>query len=272
MRRESVIVLFGGIIACVFGILSMAAAENFTIVGSSDGLSVFEAVGAAFNQLYPDVTFTFPESIGSGGGIKAVGRDEYVLGRIARDIQENEKPYGLTAVPFAKVPVVFFVNPDVGVTDLSAQQVLDIYSGSTTNWKEVGGSDLPIRVITRDEGDSSYKVLQQSLPGFKALTITPNAKMTFSIAEILSTAEHVAGAIGYGNYTNARIANVAIIHIDGKSPTDSDYPYQAIQAFIFKEQNYTGAVKAFIEFLTSGAADDAIVQGGGIPFRDGSRR
>ncbi|GAK51862.1 hypothetical protein U14_03108 [Candidatus Moduliflexus flocculans] len=266
MRHEHIIVLFGVIIVCMFGMLSTAAAENFTIVGSGDGLSVFEAVAAAFNHLHPDVTFTFPESIGSGGGIKAVGRDEYVLGRIARDIQENEKPYGLTAVPFAKAPVVFFVNPNVGVTDLSAQQILDIYSGKITNWKEAGGSDLPVRVIMRDEGDSSHKVLQQNLPGFKALTMTPNAKTTFSIAEILSTAEHVAGAIGYGNYANVRIANVTIIRIDGKNPTDSDYPYHAIQAFIFKEQNYTGMVKTFIEFLTSGAADDAIIQGGGIPF------
>jgi phosphate transport system substrate-binding protein len=132
--------------------------------------------------------------------------------------------------------------------------------------KEVGGNDLPIRVVVRNEADSARKLLEKSFPGFKELAVTPKSKTLFSIADAIAVAEGTEGVIAYGNYANAITANVSILKIDGKSATDPDYPYQVTLALIFKEKNYTGAIKALVEFATSKAAHEAIKNGGGIPL------
>lgn len=230
------------------------------------GSAILKAIGGAFNQQNPEITIGVPKSIGSTGGIKAVGRDEYLLGRIAREIRDSETHYNLTYIPYARNPIVLFVHKSAGVSNLSIQQVLDIYSGKITNWKATGGNDAKIRVIKREEGDSSLGVLRRSLPGFKDITVTSRSKTTFSDPETGLTVEKIAGAIAYGTYANARNVNVTILQIEGQIATDPDYPYVGILGFVYKEQNYSGNIKLFVEFATSEAAHEAIREAGGIPF------
>jgi phosphate transport system substrate-binding protein len=243
-----------------------ALAEEITIVGTGSGTAILKAIGEAFSQQNPEITINIPPSIGSGGGIKAVGRDEYLLGRVARDIKEKEKPYGLTYVPYAKIPIVFFTNKSVTLENLSPQQVTDIYNGKTTNWKEVGGNDAKIRVVTREEGDSSLEVLLKLFPGFQDITITSKAKTTFSDPETEATVLKTTNVIAYGSYPNAKVIDVKVLTIDGKSPADPDYPYVGPLGFVYKEENYSGNIKKFVEFATSEAAHEVIAEAGGIPF------
>jgi phosphate transport system substrate-binding protein len=189
-------------------------AEEIAIVGTGSGTAILEAIGKAFTQLNPEVIITVPPSVGSSGGIKAVGRDEAVVGRVSREIKDNEKPYGLMYVPFAKNPVVFYINKNVTVQTLSVQQILDIYSGKITNWKDVGGSEMKIRVVVRQEGDSSLEVLLKLFPGFKDITITSLSKMTFTEQETNTTVEQTEGAIAYGAYGDAKAAGSGFILTD----------------------------------------------------------
>lgn len=252
-------------VICMFGFVSAALAEEITIVGTGSGTAILKAIGEAFSQQNPGITITVPKSIGSGGGIKAIGRDEYLLGRVARGIKEKEKPYGLTYVSYAKMPIVFFVNKGVNIKNLSTQQVLDIYSGKITNWKDVGGNDARIRVVTREEDDSSLGVLLELFPGFKDITITSKAKTTFSDPETEETVLKTTNVIAYGSYPNVKIIDVHALNIEGKSAADSDYPYVGTLGLIYKEENYTGNIKKFVEFATSEAAHEAITEAGGIP-------
>ncbi len=253
-------------IICMVGFVSTALAEEITVVGTGDGMEVFEVVGKAFSQLNPEVILYFPKSIGSSGGIKAVGRDEYALGRAARGIKDNEKSYGLTHAPFAKTPVVFYTNKEAGVQNLSAQQILDIYSGTITNWNEVGGNDVKIRVVTREPSDASSETLQKSFPGFADITVTSKSKMAVSAPETIAIAEKTMGVIAYGPYADAKKANVDILQIDNVNASGPDYPYGNTLALIFKQKNYSGNIKKFVEFATSEAAHEAIKEAGGIPF------
>lgn len=254
------------IIICLMVATPGVFAEEITIVGTGSGTVILEAIGTAFTQQNPDVTISVPPSIGSGGGIKAVGRDENLLGRVARGIKEKEEPYGLTYVPYANMPIVFYVNTSVSVKDLSAQQIVDIYSGKISNWKEVGGEDARIRVVTREEGDSSLSVLLDLFPGFKDITITPKAKTTFSDPETEETVLNTANTIAYGSYPNVKVIDVNIVAIDGKSPADEDYPYVGPLGFVYKEANYTGNIKKFVEFALSEAAHEIIKEAGGIHY------
>lgn len=242
-----------------------ALAEEITIVGTGSGMSLLRAVGEAFTQSNSDVKIIVPDSIGSGGGIKSVGTDLHKIGRIARDIKEKEKHYGLTQVPFAQMPIVFYMNKSVGIKSLTPEQVCGIYSGKVRNWKEVGGKDARIKVIRREPGDSSLRVLLKSFPGFKDITLTPKSKITYSDSETCRFTEQKADTIAFGTYINARNYDVDILSISGKHPTNEDYPYAGVLSLILKEKNRTGNIKKFVDFATSSAAHDAIRSAGGLP-------
>ncbi len=252
-------------VLCLF-FSGQVQAEEITIVGTGSGSSVIEAVGKAFSQNNPGVTVVVPKSIGSGGGMKAVGTDKNVIGRVARGIKDKEKPYGLTYFPYAKNPIVFFVNKSVGIKDLTTQQICDIYSGKVTNWKDVGGKDAKIRVIRREDGDSSLSVLLESFPGFADITLTSKSKTTLSDPSTCELAEKKADTIAFGTYANARNFGVEILTIEGKLATDSDYPYAGTLALIFKEKNKSGNIKNLVEFASSPSSHDAIKQAGATPL------
>lgn len=258
--------LFFSVLLVVFSFSAPAFAEEITIVGTGSGASVLEAVTAAFTTSNPEVSIRIPASIGSGGGIKAVGTDQAVIARVAREIRDKEKPYGLTYIPFARLPIVFFVNANVGIESLSPQKICDIYSGKVTNWKDVGGHDEEIRVVRREDGDSSLEVLQSLLSGFKDITITSKSKTTLSDPSTCELIQEKQSSIAFGTYANAKEYRVKILKIDGRSPMDTDYPYMGTLALVFKEQNKTGSIAKLLEFTASEGARDIIRSAGGLPF------
>jgi phosphate transport system substrate-binding protein len=254
-------------LALVLIISLPAAAETITIVGTGSGTSILKAIGDAYSEANPGISVDVPKSIGSGGGIKAVGNDEYVIGRVARKVKDKEAHYGLSYIPYAKIPIVFFVNKSAGVNTLRASQVLDIYSGKITNWKEVGGDDARIKVVRREDGDSSLSVLLKTFPGFKDITITSRSKTTYTDPETCQLVESTPGTIAFGTYANTMsLKNVNVVAIDGTFPTDSSYAIVGELGLVFKEQNRNGNIAEFIRFAKSETAAEAIKNAGGMPF------
>lgn len=255
-------------IALLFAAVSTSVflrAEEITIVGTGSGVEVLAALGQVFTQAHPDVTVTLPDSIGSGGAIKAVGTDKAVIGRVARGIKDSEKPFGLSYLPVAKLPIVFMVNKSVeGVKNLTAAQLCDIYSGKIVNWKEVGGADGAIRVVRREDGDSSLDVLLKSLPGFKQIVITPKSKTTLSDPATIELVEKTPGTIAFGTYPNAKVSNVDVLTIDGLQPTQPDYPHCGTLALIFKPASRAGSIALWLDFVSSPGAQVTIKSAGGL--------
>jgi len=262
-------VVFSGILALAMLVAFAPAAESedITIVGTGDGVKVLKSIGDAFILQNPDVEVHVPKSIGSGGGIKAVGNDKYVIGRIARNIKDKEKHFGLSYVPYAKIPVSIVVNKSVNIDGLTSRQVLDIFSGKITNWSEVGGKDARIRVIRREDGDSSLNVLKKTFPGFKDITITERAKTADSTPENFTVIQKKDDTIGFGPHDVAMISNVKCLKIDGKGPMDKGYPSIGTMGLIFKDANRRGYIDGFIDFATSASAHNAIRSAGGIPVQ-----
>lgn len=265
MRRKTLILALS-VLLPFYASAVQAASEQITIVGTGDGMSILDSIGTAFTQDNPDAVISVPPSIGSGGGVKAVGADKYAVGRVAREIKDKEKHYGLSYLPVARIPVVFFVNKSAGVSDLTAQQVGDIYSGKITNWSEVGGNDGKIRVVRRGDGDSSLKVLRKTFPGFGDVVFTKRAKETLTTQENIETVASKAGTIGFGPYADALGANVRILTVGGVSATDAGYPSTGVLALIYKEPSNTGNVAKFLAFASSAAAHEAITGANGLPY------
>lgn len=257
-------VVLGGILLLGLSLPAMSQAEDITIVGTGDGTSVLASIGKAFSQANAGLTVVLPDSIGSGGGIKAVGKDEAVIGRVVRKLKEKEAEFGLTYVPVFRLPTVFFVNTGVSVEGVTSQQIVDIYSGKITNWKDVGGSDAKIRVVRREEGDSSLENLVKTFPGFSGITITEQSKTAIKTGEMVGLVNEKADAVGFGPLDVALENGLKALKIDGKGPTDAGYPSFNTVGLVFKEANKQGNVKKFIEFATSPAALEAVTAAGGL--------
>lgn len=265
MKQLRILALVLVVVWMVYGVTPISA-EEINVVGTGAGMSLLDALAKAFSKNNPNIIVNVPKSIGTGGGMKAVGTDQAVIGRVSREIKDNEKEYQLTYLPFAKLPVVFLTHKGVGIKSLSPQQICSIYAGKITNWKLVGGRDSDIRVVRREDGDSSLEVLLKSFPGFKDITITPKSKMSLSDQETCEAVQGREGTIAFGTYDNMKNIEVIVLTIDGKAPSDAAYPYYGTLAVIFKEKNKTGNIAKFVDFVTSKAAHEIIKKAGGLPY------
>lgn len=245
---------------------TIVMADALTIVGTGDGVAILKNIGEAFAKATGN-QIKIPESIGSGGGIKAVGADEAKIARVARKLKEKEVAQGLLYTPFATIPTVFCVHQDSPIDNLTASQIVGIYAGTITDWQEVGGKSGPIRVVRREEDDSSLATLKASFPGFKEITITEKSKTALSVPEMVDTVTGKPGTIAFGPLDVALANNLKVLKIDGKAPTDPGYPTAGTMALVYKEANHTGTIKQFIDFATSKAAQEAITAKGGIPIK-----
>ena len=243
----------------------LAWSAELAVVGTGDGIEVLKALSASFNKMESATEVTIPPSIGSGGGIAAVGAGKAPLGRVARTLTEAEIARGLVYTPVARLPSAVFVHPGAGVTGLTAAQLVDVYAGRVTNWKEVGGADVRIRVVRREEADSTFTVLRGSMPGWKDLVITERSKLATSTQEAIETVRLVEGAVGFGPFTKVLEHGTVVLKVDGHHPTDAGYPSGAVLAFIHTEATVTPDAKAFMAFAASDTAKDIIRSFGGLP-------
>ncbi len=244
----------------------IAVEKELIIVGTGAGMPVIQAVGKAFTRENPDIRVLVPPSIGSGGAIKAVGKGESLLGRVARGIADKEIKYGLTQTPLAKLPIIFYTHASVTLDSITPEQACAIYSGTIRTWEVLNAGTGPIRVIRREAGDSSLNVLIDRVPGFATMTPTQVAKATYTDQETVDTCAHVKNSIAYGALADViNRVSIHVVRINGIAPSDPDYPYFAPLDLVYKQENYQGTLKQFVEFLSSAGARKAIRDTGGLP-------
>ena len=255
--------------AAVFSLAATPAfAEQFRVVGTGDGMDVLTALGAAYTADNPGSIVVIPPSIGSGGGIAAVGSEKEILGRIARPLSPTERELGLVATPVFRLSSAIYVHPSVGITGLTSEQLKDIYAGQITNWSEVGGSDLRIKVVRREEADSTLLVLRQSMPGWAQLEITERSKMALTTQESIETVRKVRGAIGFGPFTKLLEPETRVLTIDGKHPTDPHYPSAVTVSYIHKKTTVTPEALTIIDYARSEKAGALLQAMGAVPVAE----
>lgn len=253
-------------VALVFtGACGAANAGELTIVGTGDGLEMLQVVAVEYSTRHPEVKISIPASIGSGGGIVAVGSDTERLGRVARPLKDTEVKYGLVYVPIAKIPSAIFAHPSSGVSELTTEQVVKIFSGQVDSWAQVGGADLKIKVVRREEADSTLSVMRASMPGWADLVFTTRSKTAVTTQDAIDTVREVTGAVGFGPYSRTLDFESTVMKIDGKLPTDANYPSAVELALIYKQDKLDDEMKSFIDFCRSEEAAKVIETYGGVP-------
>lgn len=246
--------------------VSTVSAADLAIVGTGDGAEILQAVAAAFNADHEGTKAVVPPSIGSGGAVAAVGAGRQELGRVARPLTEQEVAQGLVATPLVRIPSAIFAHPDAGVRSLTSDQLAGIFAGRVENWREVGGPDLKIRVVRREDTDSTLSVLRATMPGWKELVLTARSKTATTTQDAVETVKRAPGAIAFGPYSSATGSGTVVLAIDGLQPLDETYPSYVTLALIHKPGGLSEAGQAFLSFALSAKARRLLAQGGGIPL------
>ncbi len=127
--------------------------------------------------------------------------------------------------PIATDALIFVVNENNPVDNLTTEQVRKIYSGEITNWSEVGGNDEPIMAFQRNEDAGSQALMRKLVMGETPMMEAPSDTVIGSMGELMSSVksyDNAANAIGYSVYYYANDMKMAqglkILSIDGVEP------------------------------------------------------
>lgn len=262
-----VLFLIPVLIAGLFGGLAAPRAGEINVVGTGDGLEILRAVAAAYTTEHPGTKILVPPSIGSGGAIAAVGVGRERLGRVARPLTAAETQSGLVSVPIFEIPSAFYVHPGVGEIGLTPAQLAAIFSGKESEWALFGGPPLKIRVVRREEADSTLQVLRAAFPDFRDVKITARSKLALTTQEAIDSIRENAGAIGFGPYSSAAAATMPVVRVDGRRPLDPGYPAIVTLALVYMPERIDDEIRDFIRYFNAQKAQAIIREAGGRPVR-----
>ncbi|MGD1704587.1 phosphate ABC transporter substrate-binding protein [Dapis sp. BLCC M229] len=259
--------------------ISLPNPNVLAIDGSVTMVKLIKILENAYEQKYPSIPVTYgvPEGMpnGSNQGIKNLLTNQVQIAAISRPLQPEEALENIKLIPIAKDALVIVVginNPYKG--GLTLDQLKDIYQGKITNWLEVGGDNLPIKVINRSSKSGSYNFFQdfvllgESFAPNSANFITYKRDVTTPILRELKT-----NGISYTTIAQAKNqTTVRIVPINGISPvnraTINNYNYPLTRHIFLAVPNKTSlAVKKFLEFAVSNQGQNFVQQVDFVPLK-----
>lgn len=135
---------------------------------------------------------------GSGAGIKDVISGISEIGMSSRELKDEEKN-SVEATTVAYDGIALLVNPENKVKNISLEDVKNVYTGKITNWKELGGEDAPIVVISREEGSGTRDAFQE-IVGYKSEELTKEATISDGSGAVKTTVAGNKNAIGFDSF------------------------------------------------------------------------
>jgi phosphate transport system substrate-binding protein len=130
-------------------------AGKLVVTGSSTVAPLISEIGKRFESLYPKVRVDV-QTGGSSRGVADARQGLADIGMVSRAMKDDEQD--LYAFPVARDGVGIIVHKDNPVRALTDEQIIAIYTGKITNWKEVGGKEAAITVVSKAEGRSTLEV------------------------------------------------------------------------------------------------------------------
>ena len=261
---------------------SGSSASSITVAGSTTCLPIAEIAAEGFKEETGiDVLVS---GLGSSAGIEAVSAGtadiasshRYRPARAdtpssSRGLNADEQDLGLTPIVIAHDGIAVIVNDDNPVDNLSTKQLRDIYAGKITNWKEVGGEDLKIQVINRDEASGTREafrtIVMDGTPFDRRSAVLSG---TGQVRDVVSRSRGAIGyiSLGFVESLNAKtsVKAVSVNHVEASEKTvaSGGYPISR-DLYFFVKGAPSQQAQDYIDYVTSEKMDKQIREAGFIP-------
>lgn len=250
--------------------------------GSADSISQIKMAGSTtldpvmnliietYSQENPSLSLSY-EALGSTVGIKSLIDGSIDLAGSSRDLKEQEVKEGLVAHVIGLDGIAVIVNIDSGVKDLTTAQIASIFSGKVSNWSEVGGKDLPIILVKRDESSGTYTSFKELVLGKegyaqKGLVVNSNGDMMSKVAYTVGS----IGYIGMSYVADVDRSKSTIVAVNGALPADKTildgtYPLSRQVYLVTKGKTISPAVQNLLNFVLSPEGQDLVLSAGFFP-------
>jgi phosphate transport system substrate-binding protein len=251
---------------------SRGSKAAITLAGSTSVEPFAERLAELYMRAHPDAEISV-QGGGSSAGIRACQSRICAIGMSSRELNPEEK--GLVEIPIALDAIALIVNRHNSVRVLTMEQAHGIFTGRIRNWRELGGPDLRITAITREEGSGTRasfeeKVMTAGMPKDKngkasPAAFAPDALVQDSNGSVREIVASDPAAIGYIS-SGLVDERVAAILLGGVAPTEATVRsgrYPIVRQFLFLTNGEaTGTAKAFIEYVLSDSGQSALVEEG----------
>ncbi len=225
------------------------------IAGSTTILPIAEECARIFMERHPGDR-VFVSGGGSSHGVKATSDGTMDIGTISRDLTDYEKEMhpDLVVHGIARDGIVIVVHPENPVEGLTVEQLQDVYTSEITNWKDVGGVDLGIMVVSREEGSGTRGYFEDAVMKSTGKEITDHAIIQDSNGKIRTTVAGDKHSIGFLSLGYAS-SDVKTVSLDGVAPSienvrNGEYAISRTLLMITKGEP-DEAEQAFLDFVLS---------------------
>ena len=259
---------------CVFSLPgTKALADQLTLAGSSTIQPVAEVLGQQFEQLYPGVRINV-QGGGSAVGITAPQSGLADVGTVSRALHPEEAQK-LVPTTFALDGIALIVHASNPVSGLSRQQVIDIYTGTISNWQTLGWNDARIVVLNKEEGRATLELFAQyfGLTGKfvrDAIIIGPNGQAIATVAGNPQALAYVS--IGSAEVAAEQGTPIKLLALDGVAATSANVKkgtYGLLRPLNFVTVGPPqGLAKAFLDFTLTPTGQQIVTEQEFVPVRE----
>lgn len=246
------------------GCAGNAGRQEVVVSGSTTLLPIAEVAGEMYAESHPGVSILV-SGMGSSAGIESVSTGSSDIGTSSRELKEAEHELGLADTPVAYDAIAVIVHPDNPVRELTTLEVRSIFAGVIKNWSEVGGPDLEIGLVNRDEASGTReafsKIVMDDARFDRGAVILPGT------GQVRAVVSDVRGAVGYISlgFVND---DVRAVSVDGIEPSETavvagTYPIQRVLHF-FTRGEVTEATASYIQYVLSPVVQDTVVRDAGF--------
>ncbi len=264
------------LLSCTLAAQPVLAGE-VNVSGSTSVARVMDVLAETYNSAHPD-SYVAVQGIGSSAGITLVKKGVADIGMSSRYLTESEKDEDLAVNLIAYDGLAVVVNKSNSVENVTREQLFNIYKGKITNWKDLGGTDQAIAVVTR-EASSGSRYSFESLMGLTKVIndrlvsdISPNNLVVNSNSMVKTIVNHNKQAIGFIS-TGSIDQSVKPITFEGVKPnngTIANGKYELARPFlvVYQEGKVDEETQSFIKYLDSKQASQLIEEYGYTAAKD----
>jgi phosphate transport system substrate-binding protein len=248
---------------CIAGGACRSRAGAVTLAGSTAFQPFAEKLADAYDAAHPEVNVTV-QGGGSALGISAALNGAAQIG-MADLVELPPDAAALKGFVVARDGIAVVVNPANKVADLPMARIREVYIGSIRNWRDLGGADAPITVVSRESGSGTRSSFETILGRFD---LTTSAIIQDSNGTVRETVANDANAIGYLSYglINAKIKSVTVDSVPCTTELILAGKYKLVRPiFLLTLGEPTGATKGFIDYVLGPRGQASIKADGLLP-------